>query len=74
MENLSTADRTDWDIESMVEQLYCELDGVVSRSTVEQTITTLFANYENARVKSFVPVIVRRQAKNMLHARADNGG
>lgn len=74
VENLSTDDHTDWDIEGMVEQIYYELDGVVSTETVEQTLTTLFANYENARVKSFVPVIVRRQAKNMLRAQANNGG
>jgi hypothetical protein len=73
MENLSTDDRTEWDIDGMTEELFRELNGSVSRATVERTLCSLFASYEDAPVKSFVPIIVRRQALDLLHERANNG-
>lgn len=63
----------DWDIDGMTEELFRELNGSVSRVTVERTLCSLFTSYEDAPVKSFVPVIVRRQAKELLHERANNG-
>ena len=64
--------RGDWDIDGMTEELFRELNGTVSKSTVEWVLCSLFANYEDAPVKSFVPIIVRRQAKDLLRERANN--
>ena len=66
-------DRADWDIDGMTEELFRELNGSVPKATVERALCSLFAIYENAPVKSFVPVIVRRQAKDLLREQASNG-
>jgi hypothetical protein len=58
--------RADDEIEAMIEELYREMQGTVSRTAVEQTLVALFANYKDAPVQLFVPIIVRRQAKDLL--------
>ena len=64
--------RTDWDIDGMTEELFHELNGTISKPTVEWVLSNLFANYEDAPVKSFVPIIVRRRAKDLLRERENN--
>ena len=64
--------RTDWDIDGMTEELFHELNGTISKPTVEWVLCNLFANYEDAPVKSFVPIIVRRRAKDLLRERENN--
>ena len=58
--------RSDSDIQAMTEELCREMQGTVSRVAVERTLTTLFARYEDAPVQLFVPILVRRQAKDLL--------
>ena len=58
------------DIKAMTEELYREMQGTVSRAVVEHTLITLFARYEDARVQLFVPILVRRQAKDLLRSQA----
>lgn len=58
--------RSDNDIEAMTEELCREMKGTISRTTVERTLTTLFARYEDAPVQLFVPILVHRQAKDFL--------
>ena len=58
------------DIEAMAEELYREMQGTVSRTAVEHTLLTLFAKYEDAPVQLFVPILVRRQAKDLLRRQA----
>lgn len=65
--------RSDWNINAMIEELFNEMNGSVSRSIVEQTLVTLFANYEDAPIKRFVPILVRRQAKDLLREEAATG-
>ena len=65
--------RSDWDIDGMTEEIYRELNGTVARSTIEQELYTLFAGYEDAPVKTFVPVLVRRRAKDLLRKQPNNG-
>lgn len=58
--------RSDDEIETMTDELCREMSGTISRTTVERTLTTLFASYEDAHVQLFVPIIVRRQAEDLL--------
>ncbi len=58
--------RSDDEIETMTDELCREMKGTISRTTVERTLTTLFAGYEDAPVQLFVPIIVRRQAQDLL--------
>ena len=64
--NVRANGRADDEIEAMTDELYREMQGLVSRSTVEQLLVALFANYKDAPVQLFVPIIVRRQAKDHL--------
>jgi hypothetical protein len=54
----------------MTEELYHEMKGTVPRAAVERTLYALFANYEDAPVQLFVPIIVRRQAQDLLRKQA----
>ena len=59
-------DRTDDDIKAMTDELYDEMNGMVSWTVVEQTLVALFASFEEAPVQLYVPILVRRQAKDLL--------
>ena len=63
---LTIDDHSDWDIDALTEEIWLKLDGNVSRTEVELTILNLFARYEDAPVKNFVPVVVRRKALLIL--------
>ena len=64
--NVQSNGRFDHDIKYLTEKLFLEMNGTVSRTAVEQTLIDLFASYEEAPVQLFVPIIVRRQAKDLL--------
>ena len=60
-------DQSDWNVDQIVEQISADLgESSPGLSTVRQTVNALFANYNDARVKTFVPVLVRRHAIEML--------
>lgn len=54
------------DVDKIVSQVLADLDGSVSEAFVYQTVATLFADYVNAPVKLFVPILVRREALDLL--------
>lgn len=62
--------RSQSDIEALTEELYHEMNGTVSQTAVERTLYALFANYEDAPVQLFVPIIVRRQAQDLFRKQA----
>ena len=60
-------DQSDWDADQLVEQISADLgEAAPNLSTVRQTVNALFAKYNHARVKTFVPVLVRRRAIELL--------
>ncbi len=60
--------QTDWPIDTITEQIWNELNGAVTRSTIHEVLTEVVANYENARIQTFVPIFVRRDAVKRLRA------
>ena len=66
MDAASTEDRSSWDIEPMVEQVWKDLGGTVPRSAIRQTVAELFAQYDDATVRLYVPILVRREATESL--------
>ncbi len=56
------SNRSEWDVDEIVEDVMAYLGDSVPRATVHQTIVALFADYEHVRIKDFVPVLVRRRA------------
>ncbi len=61
-----TFDSPDWDVERMVSQVLDDLHGEVSETAVEAVILQILPKFENARVKNFVPIFVRREAVQTL--------
>jgi formaldehyde-activating enzyme involved in methanogenesis len=58
--------REDLDIETLVEQIWLELDGAVDRAVIEQVVQEVLPRFDDARVKSFVPIFIRKEAKDRL--------
>jgi hypothetical protein len=52
--------------ESVVEQLWHDLDGQVSRDQIDRTVTEIAAQFQNARVSTFVPIFIHRKALQHL--------
>lgn len=46
--------------EALLDSIWIELDGVVGRERIQLAIVRARAKYANARVKIFVPILVRR--------------
>jgi hypothetical protein len=63
------ATNSDWDSETVIEQVWNDLQGRVSRTEILQVILEIIPKYENARIATFVPIFIRRQAVAMLRAR-----
>jgi hypothetical protein len=62
---------TDWDIETMIDQVWHQLQGQVSRAAIQSVILEIISRYENARVTTYVPILVHREAVDTLRARLD---
>lgn len=58
--------QSDWDVDDIVELVATDLCESVPRSTVHRTITAMLAKYYDARVKIYVPILVRRKATELL--------
>jgi hypothetical protein len=52
--------------DSLVEKLWRDLDGQVSRQLIAGTITAIATGFEKATVTAFVPIFIRRQALEQL--------
>ena len=52
--------------DSLVEQLWRELNGQVSRQQIVGAVTEIAAGFEKATVRGFVPIFVHRRALEQL--------
>lgn len=59
---------SDWDIETIIEQVWNDLQGRVSRTDILGVIQEIMPRYENARISTYVPLFIRREAAAMLQA------
>jgi len=50
------------DIEVVIEQIWDDLNGTTSRSEIRKAITELAPLYEDARITTYVPIFLRRDA------------
>jgi hypothetical protein len=58
--------RDNLDVETIVEQICDELEGAVDRDVVDQVVQEMAFRYQDARVKAFVPIFVKRDAMDLL--------
>lgn len=66
-------DHYDWDIDDIIEQILTEFNGTVTRSTVLEVLKEIVPIYENARVRTFVPIFIRQDAINRLRSMPSPG-
>ena len=57
------------DIEAIIEQIWDDLGGVASRSEIRIALTEVAPEYEGARVKTYVPIFLRRDVHRRLQNR-----
>ena len=51
---------------SIVEKVWNDLDGQVSREQISQIVAAITLKYQNAAVKAFVPIFIHREALEQL--------
>ena len=56
----------EWNPDDLIEETWRELKGEVPRSRIFEVVTELADRYEDAKVKAFIPILVRRQAVELL--------
>jgi hypothetical protein len=58
--------RDNLDVETLVEQICDELGSAVDHAVVDRVVQDMVSRYRHARVKSFVPIFVKRDAMDLL--------
>jgi hypothetical protein len=58
--------------DSLIEQIWHDLDKQVTREQIRQVITEIAADFRSATVTAFVPIFIRRQAREKLKARVND--
>ncbi len=48
--------------DSIIEKVWQDLDGQLSREQIGQTVTEIALEYRDATVQAFVPIFIHRQA------------
>ncbi len=54
------------DIEAIIEQIWGELGGSTSHSDIRKALMEVAPKYKNARIKTFVPIFLRREVLRRL--------
>ena len=57
-----------WDVETLIEQVWNDLGGAVTQSTVRQVLAQVMPRYENARIQTYVPIFLRKETVKRLRA------
>jgi hypothetical protein len=57
---------TDWDVGTLIEQIWNDLGGTVSRSTICQVLMEVIPKYESARVQTYVPIFIHKDTVKRL--------
>lgn len=62
----SNNERMDWDVDSIADQIFKKLNGSVARKTILDIIKEDIPNYEDARIQTYVPILIQRDVINIL--------
>ncbi len=54
------------DSDELIDQVWRDLSSATSRAIVAQTVNKLLVKYDDATISRFVPVLVRREAFELL--------
>ena len=58
----------EWSQDSLIERTWRDFKGEVPRSRISEVIADFILRYEDAKVKTFLPILIRRQAIDLLNA------
>jgi hypothetical protein len=58
--------QADWDVDTVVEQIWKDLNGAVARSEIQDVLEEVVTSYEKARIITFVPIFIRRDVVQRL--------
>lgn len=64
---IASANRN-WDVEALVDQIWNDLDGMVSQLAIRQVLAEIIPKYESAHVQTYVPIFVRKEAVERLRS------
>jgi len=56
----------DWDVETLLERVWNDLGGTVTRSTIRQMLAEVIPNYESAPIQTYVPILAHRETVKRL--------
>lgn len=56
----------DWDVETVVEQVWTDLGGTVSRPAIRREVAEVICAFEDARITTYVPLFVRKRTVERL--------
>lgn len=59
-----------WDVEPVVEQVWKDLGGTVTRPAIRQELADVILSFERAPIQTFVPIFVRRRTVERLRTRS----
>jgi hypothetical protein len=57
------------DLAQMTDAIWTEMKGQTDKRVIRETLEQILPYYENARIWGFVPILVRRDAIEMLNGR-----
>ncbi len=58
----------DWDVDCLVEQIWTDLGGQVSRLVIRHQVADVVPAFQDARITTYVPIFVRRRTVEQLRA------
>ena len=61
------------DLEALIEQIFEDLQGTIKRSTIERELGEVIPVFASARIRTYVPIFVRRNVVRRLQAAAPAG-
>ena len=64
--NTSQDDVMNYMDDSLIEQIWHDLDGQVAREQIRQVAAEVAAEFHTATVTAFVPIFIRRRAREKL--------
>ena len=70
-ENALADGNSQWDAERIIEQIWRDLGGAMSRSHIRRVLMEISPAYENACVKTFVPILLHRNVLQRLREELD---
>ena len=65
-ENVLVDGSFQWNYEQLVDQIWRDMGGAASRSQIRKVLIKSAPVYENVRVKTFVPILLRRDILRQL--------